>query len=217
MRRLAARRRPRTLTGRRDEAAGVRHEPGENAVSTPPPAGPRLCIALAVVLLGVELQGRGAAAASAEATDFCKRYAGHATSEAIVAKNLNCGFSGDRWSTDTASHMESCLYAFDLNVATHGSDGEGIAKRIVNDEDAKRVADLKTCQTVRASDQTKQSTASAPNGTTIYKQPNGDESKANIAGYVGRGKSVTIVECDGNWCEVSAPKAGWVWGADLDQ
>jgi len=59
-------------------------------------------------------------------------------------------------------------------------------------------------------------TATAPGGTTIYKQNNGDQDAGNVAGYVGAGGSVTIVQCSGNWCQVSAPKAGWVWGADLN-
>ena len=58
-------------------------------------------------------------------------------------------------------------------------------------------------------------TATAPNGTTIYKQPNGDDSKANIAGYVDPGGKVTVVSCDGNFCNISAPTAGWVWHADI--
>jgi len=58
-------------------------------------------------------------------------------------------------------------------------------------------------------------TATAPNGTTIYKQPNGDGSKANIAGFVDPGGKVTIVSCDGNFCNISAPRAGWVWHEDI--
>jgi hypothetical protein len=176
-------------------------------------------------LLVVAMNPERAVAASAEAQQFCKRYAGHAASESIVAQNLKCGFTGEKWSTDSAVHMQSCLFAFDLNVGAHGEEqGEAVARQIVNQQDAARVADLKTCQTVRATDSQNGDTgggdgqtATAPNGTTIYKEPNGDESKANIAGYVGRGKSVTIVDCDGSWCKVSAPKAGWVWGADLNR
>src|SRR5262249_55983837 len=51
-------------------------------------------------------------------------------------------------------------------------------------------------------------TATAPNGTTIYKQPNGDGSKSNVAGYVDPGGKVTVVSCNGNFCNISAPKSG---------
>lgn len=56
----------------------------------------------------------------------------------------------------------------------------------------------------------------APDGTTIYKKNNGDQSDANVAGYVEAGGAVTVVQCSGSWCKVSAPKAGWVWAEDLN-
>jgi SH3-like domain-containing protein len=58
--------------------------------------------------------------------------------------------------------------------------------------------------------------ATAPNGTTIYKQPNGDESEANVAGYVDQGGSVTVTNCaDSGFCKVSAPYKGYVWHEDI--
>lgn len=58
-------------------------------------------------------------------------------------------------------------------------------------------------------------TAVAPNGTTIYHQPNGDESEDNIADYVDAGGTVTVISCDGNFCHVSRPTEGYVWHADI--
>jgi len=57
--------------------------------------------------------------------------------------------------------------------------------------------------------------AVAPQGTTIYKQPNGDESDDNVAGYVEAGQSVAVVNCDDGFCQVSAPRAGYVWHEDI--
>lgn len=58
-------------------------------------------------------------------------------------------------------------------------------------------------------------TATASGGTTIYKQPNGDDSDANVAGYVAPGSSVTVSSCSGGFCKISKPKPGWVWGEDI--
>ena len=57
--------------------------------------------------------------------------------------------------------------------------------------------------------------AVAANGTTIYKQPNGDESDGNIAGYVDAGGPVTVVQCNDGFCQISAPTAGYVWHEDI--
>ncbi len=59
------------------------------------------------------------------------------------------------------------------------------------------------------------SKAIAPDGTTVYKRPNGDESEANVAGYIPRGGEVTVVKCENGFCEISAPVAGFVWGEDI--
>ena len=55
--------------------------------------------------------------------------------------------------------------------------------------------------------------ASAGTDTTIYDQPQG-----NDVAYLSAGDSVTIVQCnDNNWCQISKPKKGWVWGGDLNR
>lgn len=59
-------------------------------------------------------------------------------------------------------------------------------------------------------------TAVSAGGTTIYKQPNGDESDDNIAGFVDPGGTVTVISCDaGGFCHVSAPANGYVWHEDI--
>jgi hypothetical protein len=55
--------------------------------------------------------------------------------------------------------------------------------------------------------------ASAATATTIYDQPAG-----NDVAYLSAGDAVTIVSCNGdNWCRISAPQQGWVWGDDLNR
>jgi len=50
--------------------------------------------------------------------------------------------------------------------------------------------------------------------SAVYARPAGKE----IA-YVKKGDRVTIKGCqDGpeSWCEITKPKAGWVWGGDFE-
>ncbi len=55
--------------------------------------------------------------------------------------------------------------------------------------------------------------ATAATDTTIYDQPEG-----NDVAYLQAGDSVTIVTCGANnWCQISKPKKGWVWGDDLNR
>jgi hypothetical protein len=55
--------------------------------------------------------------------------------------------------------------------------------------------------------------ASAAQDTTIYDQPDG-----NDVDYLSAGDPVTIVSCNGdNWCRISRPRQGWVWGGDLNR
>ena len=55
--------------------------------------------------------------------------------------------------------------------------------------------------------------ASAATATTIYDQPEG-----NDVAYLDAGDPVTIVSCnDNNWCQISKPERGWVWGDDLNR
>lgn len=52
---------------------------------------------------------------------------------------------------------------------------------------------------------------SAANDTTIYDSPEGSD-----LAYLSAGDPVTIIKCTPrNWCQISAPQAGWVWGDDL--
>jgi hypothetical protein len=53
----------------------------------------------------------------------------------------------------------------------------------------------------------------AATDTTIYDQPDG-----NDVAYLSGGDPVTVVSCnDDNWCRISKPQKGWVWGDDLDR
>jgi hypothetical protein len=55
--------------------------------------------------------------------------------------------------------------------------------------------------------------ATAATDTTIYDQPDGSD-----VAYLSGGDPVTIVSCnDDNWCRISKPQNGWVWGDDLDR
>ena len=55
--------------------------------------------------------------------------------------------------------------------------------------------------------------ASAATDTTIYDQPGGSD-----VAYLSAGDPVTIVSCnDNNWCRISKPTQGWVWGDDLSR
>ncbi|MEO9228896.1 MAG: SH3 domain-containing protein [Devosia sp.] len=55
--------------------------------------------------------------------------------------------------------------------------------------------------------------ATAEKDTTIYNLPEG-----NDVAYLQAGDSVTIVSCgDNNWCEISEPRKGYVWGDDLNR
>ncbi len=54
---------------------------------------------------------------------------------------------------------------------------------------------------------------SAANDTTIYDKPDGSD-VANLSA----GDPVTIVRCNPrNWCQISQPENGWVWGDDLNR
>ena len=54
--------------------------------------------------------------------------------------------------------------------------------------------------------------ARANTDTTIY-----DRSGGSDVGYLSDGDRVTIVQCRSDWCEISEPMQGWVWGPDLDR
>ena len=55
--------------------------------------------------------------------------------------------------------------------------------------------------------------AAAATDTTIYDQPGGSD-----VDYLAAGDVVTIITCNAdNWCRISKPRRGWVWGGDLDR
>jgi hypothetical protein len=55
--------------------------------------------------------------------------------------------------------------------------------------------------------------ATAATDTTVYDQPQG-----NDLAYLSAGDAVTIVSCNAdNWCKISKPRNGWVWGDDLSR
>jgi len=57
--------------------------------------------------------------------------------------------------------------------------------------------------------------ATAKADTTVYKVKGEDDEDTNK--YLNAGDAVTIVSCGGdNWCEISSPYSGFVWGDDLN-
>lgn len=55
--------------------------------------------------------------------------------------------------------------------------------------------------------------ATAATDTTIYDEPGGSD-----VDYLSAGDPVAIVSCNGdNWCRISTPRKGWVWGDDLSR
>lgn len=57
------------------------------------------------------------------------------------------------------------------------------------------------------------SRATASTDTTIYDQPDGNE-----IGYLSAGDPLSGVSCNGNnWCRITRPQKGWVWGEDVDR
>lgn len=57
--------------------------------------------------------------------------------------------------------------------------------------------------------------ATAKANTTVYKVKGKDDPDTNE--YLKQGDAVTIVTCEGdNWCTISSPYSGFVWGDDLN-
>src|ERR1041385_9265182 len=76
----------------------------------------RVVVVLASVAAVLETFVVGAVAASPTIQDFCIRYAGHATSESIVAERLHCKTNGPPvWSTDNSFHLNWCKSQFAAN------------------------------------------------------------------------------------------------------
>lgn len=153
---------------------------------------------------------------------FCGGYGYIASVQVGAASNAKCGYTGARWDNDPKHHHDACM---------------GFSGTIVANEINARSQDLVECEkrlaaaangggggtpnggdgggTPNGGGQT----AVSPNGTWVYKKPNGDDSAKNHAAEVPPGGQVTIVQC-GNpqgWCQVSQPAAGYVWGADVNR
>lgn len=109
----------------------------------PAPRPTSLLIRSAILLAMPIIVSGSALAVVPDIKSFCIRYAGHATSEATVAQSLNCGFTGPRWTTSNADHLNWCLSAF----GDHPSPQKEVdVEKIVNGEDAARVAAIQQCQ-----------------------------------------------------------------------
>jgi len=53
--------------------------------------------------------------------------------------------------------------------------------------------------------------ATAAADTTIYDAPEGNE-----IGYLSAGDALSGLDCnDNNWCRITKPQKGWVWGEDI--
>jgi hypothetical protein len=135
----------------------------------------------------------------------CNEYASSMDAKLSEARNLSCGFihGSGGWDVNRDSFVKQC-------VDVKG--GVGIKS---NERGLQKLLDAcKSAQPVGGGQ-----TAVSPNGTWVYKQPNGVDSPQNHAAEVPPGGQVTIVEC-GNpkgWCQVSKPAAGFVWGADVNR
>lgn len=85
-----------------------------------------------------------AAAVVPDVKSFCIRYAGHATSESIVAENLRCAANGaPTWSTDNNVHLSWCLSQFGSRPSPQQ---EAEAEKAADILEKTRLALLKTCQ-----------------------------------------------------------------------
>lgn len=109
----------------------------------PAPRSTSLLIRSAIVLAMPIFMLESAQAVVPDIKNFCIRYAGHATSEAMVAQSRNCGFTGPRWTTSNADHLNWCLSAFGDNPSPQK---EVDVEKIANGEDAARVAAIQQCQ-----------------------------------------------------------------------
>jgi hypothetical protein len=105
-------------------------------------AGSFVPCAMAVALPA--LVAGDAAAVVPDVRNFCIRYAGHATSESIVAENLHCVTSGlSTWSTENNFHLNWCLSQFGDHPTPQQ---EADAEKAANALEAARLAQLKECQ-----------------------------------------------------------------------
>jgi hypothetical protein len=77
---------------------------------------------------------------------FCNAYADHATSAAVAAEELKCGFGSEsgRWSTDANSHRNWCVYPFQL--AGGVSNKLVAATNLVNEAEAIATSRVDKCR-----------------------------------------------------------------------
>lgn len=160
-----------------------------------------------LLLLAAALVGAThvAGAVTTDQRDFCVRYAGHATSEAIVAERSNCAFTGPRWITDHDQHLNWCLSNF---AAATDATGEVRARDFADAEDAARIAGIQECQAKNASGGGTAFTATATEDVDLYDRPGGN---GNILGVLDQGSPVNVRLCQpDNWCQLTTNY--WVWG-----
>ena len=73
-------------------------------------------------LIAVSIFGLAKAAAADDKRTKCTTYAAMATNEAVMAKHLKCGYSGQRWATDTNDHFTWCMGLTDPYPARIGKE-----------------------------------------------------------------------------------------------
>ena len=60
-------------------------------------------------IIAVSIIGLADAAAADDKQTKCTTYAAMATNQAVMAKHLKCGYSGQRWATDNNDHFTWCM------------------------------------------------------------------------------------------------------------
>ena len=60
-------------------------------------------------LVTASLIGLADAASADDKQTECTTYATMATNQAVMAKHLKCGYSGQRWTTDNKDHFSWCM------------------------------------------------------------------------------------------------------------
>lgn len=150
-------------------------------------------------------------ASAAMSEKECKSYSDEAISLVKRAEGLQCGFNSPpgRWSDDYLHHFQWCM---GLQDADRGY--------IVSELNA-RYSEIAKCEKAAANhgndggnDGGGNGGASANQSTDIYKKPDGVTS----IHVLQQNDPVTIVTCrDDQWCQLSKPVNGWVWGEHIDR
>ena len=60
-------------------------------------------------VIAVSIIGLVDVAAADDKRTECTTYAAMATNQAVMAKHLKCGYSGQRWTTDNKDHFSWCM------------------------------------------------------------------------------------------------------------